>query len=318
MAGVADRHDVERRGGDRVHDGGQDLALEVADLPVEAVQHLGRVVVVEGVGAQRAAQPAHGDGGPQAVPLDVAHHEPHVAVRQREDVVPVAAQVSLGGQVAHREVQTGDGRRRGRQQAALQGQRRPGARRPGSARRGVRRSPPPRTPGARVSSGVNVRGIRHPTCSTPSRPVEPKTGTPSSRRTPKSRRIGLRTDISVTSLTTTGSRLAATRPAKPDPTGTCVAPRHRRPSPADAAGSRTVAVSSSSSNVAVSEPMRARTFSIRPWTDTGFAVTGIDASSAVGEPQGRLLHFALILARPTGPGVRSLGGRLVDRPDRVC
>jgi hypothetical protein len=37
---------------DRAQDGGHDVGFEVAHLPVEAIQHLGGVVGVEGVGAQ--------------------------------------------------------------------------------------------------------------------------------------------------------------------------------------------------------------------------------------------------------------------------
>src|SRR5919112_2375393 len=85
--------------------------------------------------------------------------------------------------------------------------------------------------------------------------------------------MGLSTDFSLTSVTTTGLRPAATRPAKPDPTGTCVAPRHRRPRPAEAAGSSTAPDSSSSSSVAVSECMTVRTSSTRPCTGPTFAVT---------------------------------------------
>ena len=161
VTGVADRHAVEGRLADGVHDGRGDVALEVADLAVEAVEHLGRVVVVEGVGAQRAAQPAHRHRRPEPVPLDIAHHEADLAAGQREDVVPVAAEVSLGGQVAHRDVEPVDRRRRGRKQAALQGQ-----------RRQVRIVLGPlgealadlaaALPAAPVSSGVKVRGVRHP------------------------------------------------------------------------------------------------------------------------------------------------------------
>ena len=122
VAGVADRHDVEGRFGDRVHDGGRDLALEVAELAIEAVHHLCGVVVIEGVGTQCAAQPAHDDRRPEAVPLDIAHHETDLAAGQREDVVPVASQVSFGGQIPHRDVEALDGRGRGREQTALQGQ----------------------------------------------------------------------------------------------------------------------------------------------------------------------------------------------------
>jgi hypothetical protein len=65
----------------------------------------------------------------------------------------------------------------------------------------------------------------------------------------------------------TGRRCAATVPAKPDPSRTWVAPRHRRPSPDDAAGSSVVPEASNSSKVAVSERISARTFSISPWIE---------------------------------------------------
>lgn len=125
-----------------------------------------------------------------------------------------------------------------------------------------------------MSARRKSRVPKTPTCRTPRRPCGPSTGTPRSRWTPASRRTGLSTETSLTSLTTTGACWAATRPAKPAPTRTWVAPRHLRPSPAEAAGSRTVPDLSSRRSVAVSEPISSRTESIIRWTDTWCAVNG--------------------------------------------
>ena len=183
VAGAADRHDVEGRLADGVHDGRGDLALEVADLAVEAVEHLGGVVVVEGVGPQRAAQPAHRHRRAEPVPLDVAHHEADLAARQREDVVPVAAEVPLGRQVAHRDVHARDRGRRRRQQAALQGQRRhvrvvldPLREASADLVRGTFEAP-----GVLGGEGPWRQG---PDVQDPHRPRAPNTGTPRRRRTP--------------------------------------------------------------------------------------------------------------------------------------
>ena len=200
VARVADRHEVEGGFGDRVHDGGRDLALEVAELAIEAVQHLCRVVVVEGVGTQCTAQPAHGDCRPEAMSLDIAHHETDLAVGQREDVVPVASQVSFGGQVAHRDVEPLDATEARPEADCAARPAPPGAHRPRSSRTDAGRSPPRRLPSACVSSGVKVRAVQPSHMQDPEQALVPKTGTPRSRWTPKSRRMGLRTESSLTSV----------------------------------------------------------------------------------------------------------------------
>ena len=130
-----------------------------------------------------------------------------------------------------------------------------------------------------TASGVSGWGTRQPVCRTPSIPSVPTTGTPKSCRSPKSRRMGLSTVCSLISVNRSGSPVAATRPAKPDPTGTWVAPRHRRPRPAEAAGSRTLPVLSNSSRVEVSDPRSVLTSSTSVWTDLGSTTTGAASSS---------------------------------------
>lgn len=98
--------------------------LEVVGLAVELAERLGRVVAVEGVGAQGAAQPAHDHGRLEPVPGDVAHHDAEPVARQREQVVPVAAEPGLrAGHVPGGEAETGQFGQPVRQQAALQGHR---------------------------------------------------------------------------------------------------------------------------------------------------------------------------------------------------
>ncbi len=43
-----------------------------------------------------AAQLTHDGGGQQVVPLDVRHHQQHLAAAERDDVVPVAAHLDAG------------------------------------------------------------------------------------------------------------------------------------------------------------------------------------------------------------------------------
>ena len=69
------------------------------------------------------------------------------------------------------------------------------------------------------SSSVNSRWVRVPTWSTPITLPRTRSGTPSSDSIPFSRRIGLRTCARSTSSRTIGRASAATRPAKPPPTG---------------------------------------------------------------------------------------------------
>ncbi len=74
---------------------------------VELVERDGRVVPLECVRAQRAAQAAHQRGRGQALAGHVAHHQPDPPAGHRDHVVPVAPHLGLrgGGQVAggHRE-----------------------------------------------------------------------------------------------------------------------------------------------------------------------------------------------------------------------
>ena len=91
-------------------------------LSVEAVDRLGRVGCLERVRPERAPQPPHHDCGAQPVTGDVADHEAHVPIGQREHVVPIAADTDrLARGVAGREAQARDVRQAGRHQAALEG-----------------------------------------------------------------------------------------------------------------------------------------------------------------------------------------------------
>ena len=122
MSGGADRDAVERRPGHRVDTGRERAVLEVTDLAVEAFKHRRGARVVEGVGAQGAAEAAHHDRGRQTVADDVTHHEADGAVGQLEDVVPVAPEITLGRHVPGAHLEPGDATLCGRQQAALQHQ----------------------------------------------------------------------------------------------------------------------------------------------------------------------------------------------------
>ena len=105
-------------------DGGHRVGLEPLDLAVEPGEDVGGVVGLHGVGAQGASDPAHDDGGAQAAAGDVADGDADVAGREREQVVPVAADTDLGARhVARRYLESRDRRGAGWQQAALQGQR---------------------------------------------------------------------------------------------------------------------------------------------------------------------------------------------------
>ncbi len=79
-----------------------------------------------GQGPYGGAQPPHGRGGVDAVPRDLAHDQGDTGARQRDEVVPVAAQA---GQLVRRAVAGGhlDGvllRQPAREQTALQDERR--------------------------------------------------------------------------------------------------------------------------------------------------------------------------------------------------
>ncbi len=72
--------------------------------------------------ACRDAQPAHGGGGVQSVPDDVAHQQGDAGAGQGNDVEPVAAHPGLGGQVVVGDLHGALLGQAAREQAALQGQ----------------------------------------------------------------------------------------------------------------------------------------------------------------------------------------------------
>ena len=77
VPGGRQAHLLPGRVHDRAQDRRHDVGLELAHLPVEAVQQLGGVGGVEGVGAQRVPQPPHLDRGGQPAADDVADHDAH-------------------------------------------------------------------------------------------------------------------------------------------------------------------------------------------------------------------------------------------------
>ena len=104
----------------RVQHGGHRLRLEMPHLVVKAVQDLGRVGGLQGVGAQRAAHPAHDHRCFQPGAGHVANHGAHLTRRENEHVVPVAADVAAAGNVTRRHLQPADRGEGGGQQAVLQ------------------------------------------------------------------------------------------------------------------------------------------------------------------------------------------------------
>ncbi len=103
VPGGAEQPLGERGGRDAVDDGRERAGLEVADLAVQAPQHLCGVLVLQGVGAQRAAKAAHHDRRLQAVTDDIAHDQAEATIGQLEHVVPVSAEVAGGRDVAGRD-----------------------------------------------------------------------------------------------------------------------------------------------------------------------------------------------------------------------
>src|SRR5437764_1509742 len=110
-----------------------------------------------------------------------------------------------------------------------------------------------------------------PTCSTPITLASTRRGTPSSERTPLSRRIGLRTSAWSTSESTIARRSAAMRPAKPRPSG-MRSPRSSSSSRPFAARATSSPPDSSSRMAAVSAERTSRTRSrTRSISSSGWA-----------------------------------------------
>ncbi len=103
--------------------GGEEVGLHLEQQPVRQGDDHVRGVALGRVGAQGGAHLAHQGGRARVVPLDVADDEGHVAVGERDHVVPVAADLvgRLCGPVPAGDLQAGQAGRGGREQAALQG-----------------------------------------------------------------------------------------------------------------------------------------------------------------------------------------------------
>ena len=155
----------ERRIDHGVEDRGHLSPLEVLELAVEPFEHDGGILHLEGIGAERAAQPSHHDRGAEAAADHISHHDPDMAVGKVEHVVPVAPDATLvGGQVPRGELEAGDSRQPRRDEAALRARPPPCVRRwSGAPRRTARRDRRPsrggRCPRARTDgSSANRRG----------------------------------------------------------------------------------------------------------------------------------------------------------------
>ena len=173
VPGGADEQGVEGRLGHGIDDRRCDPALEVTQLAIQSGQHFGRVLVLERIRAKCAAQTSHDHCGSKAVAFDVAHDQADLAAGKHEDVVPVAAEIALGGQVTHGQVEPLD---------VVEAQRVAGSAGSTSAARWAsfllcseRRCPiPAESPSIRATSPApNERSLRLPTCRTPKRPSGP-------------------------------------------------------------------------------------------------------------------------------------------------
>ena len=115
----------------RVVDGvraGGEVRFALAERVHELVKLLQRIrgrQLEHGQGVDGGAQPAHGDGRSHAVPGHVADHQRDPGPRQRDGLVPVAADLDqlAAGQVAVLDLDRGRVGEPGRQHAPLKGQR---------------------------------------------------------------------------------------------------------------------------------------------------------------------------------------------------
>ncbi len=108
MAGVGDGDPVRDRVVHRVQAGGHAVRAEPLGLLVQVVQHLLRRQIEPGERLGGRPQLAHDRRGCHGVAHDVADHERHAAARQRDRVVPVAADTGglCGRQIARRQPDT--------------------------------------------------------------------------------------------------------------------------------------------------------------------------------------------------------------------
>jgi hypothetical protein len=105
----------------RVGAGRQRDALQRGGHAVQPAEQLGGGQVQVGQGVGGGAELGHHRRGLRPVAHDVTHHEPGPVPRQRDDVVPVAADdVARGRQAAPGDIQAGRHRGGGGEQAAVQ------------------------------------------------------------------------------------------------------------------------------------------------------------------------------------------------------
>ncbi|CAK7283004.1 hypothetical protein SGPA1_20979 [Streptomyces misionensis JCM 4497] len=106
----------------RVHTRG-DVGVQAEGDPVEVGEDPRRIEIEVGQCGGGGAQPSHGGRGRDAAAHDVAHRERGAVALQRDDVVPVAADLAqrLRGPVPCGHLQARVAGRKPRQQAALQG-----------------------------------------------------------------------------------------------------------------------------------------------------------------------------------------------------
>lgn len=107
---------------DGVHAGDDGMPQSRGDL-VQVPENLGGVEVEVGEGTGGGTQAAHGGGSADAAAHDVAHNECGLVAIERQDVVPVAADLECGlcGPVPGGDLQAGTSGREFREEAALQG-----------------------------------------------------------------------------------------------------------------------------------------------------------------------------------------------------
>ena len=100
MPAVANLQPAGGRVEHRVGGGRHRILAERLHEPVDELERPARAVTLDRVGVQRGPQPAHQRRGPQPVTDDVADREADPPARKLEHVVPVAAHLLAGREVA--------------------------------------------------------------------------------------------------------------------------------------------------------------------------------------------------------------------------
>ena len=105
-----------------IHHGREDVRPGHGVVVDEAAQHLRRCGVLDRVGPHRCPQPAHDRRRVDALAADVADGDPDLPAMRLDDVVPIAADRERLGRraVAHGDLVFREGRKKRRQQAALE------------------------------------------------------------------------------------------------------------------------------------------------------------------------------------------------------